>query len=200
MSDNPAAPTDFAMDGPEAARAIAATNFGIEGGLTEAQDAPPHPAGRPATLAINAVAARAFLDACTGSNPRVAYGLGAKVPFHGAVPGQDFTKVDCSGFVREVVFRATNPPFDFSDGSVTQHGWVERQGFEKSTVAAGMARDGAVRIAFLSPQDTSIHIGHVVLLHDGVTWESHGGLGPDSRPWTGTGWQAQTTVFVLTPA
>jgi hypothetical protein len=54
-----------------------------------------------------------------------------------------------------------------------------------------------VRIAFLRPQDVSSHVGHVVLLSGGHTLESHGGVGPDSRPWTGQGWQSKTFVYLL---
>ena len=59
-------------------------------------------------LAIDIDRALAFLHACETSTPRVTYGLGAKVPFLGAVPGRDFQKVDCSGFVREAIRRSTN--------------------------------------------------------------------------------------------
>jgi len=65
---------------------------------------------------------------------------------------------------------------------------------------AGMQRNGAVYIAFLSPNDTSSGIGHVVLIHNGRTLESHGGVGPDSRPWNRTGWQAKATVYLLDPS
>ena len=139
--------------------------------------------------------AKAFLEACRTSHPRVSYGLGKKVPFHGAVPGRDFTQVDCSGFVREAIRLATNQPFP--DGSVVQHDWIRAHGFEKSTIPAGADSDGAVRIAFLRPQDAASHIGHVVLIASGWTLESHGGVGPDSREWDGQGWQAKAFVYVL---
>jgi hypothetical protein len=198
MNEDPAAPEGFDATDKDSVAAVEATNFGADVAETESA-APTHPAGTPATLTIDPVAALAFLQACMNSQPRVSYGLGTKVPFHGAIPGRDFTKVDCSGFVRELVFRATTPPFDFPDGSVVQHDWVAQQGFAKSSIADGKLHDGAVRIAFLAPQASPSHIGHVVILHEGSTLESHGGLGPDSRPWTGDDWQGKTTVFVLTP-
>lgn len=147
------------------------------------------------TLDMNKV--RAFLQACETSQPRVTYGLGKKVPFLAAVPGRDFTQVDCSGFVREALRLATTPPIAFPDGSVNQHDWIRAQGFAKSTVSAATQNDGLVRIAFLRPQDTKSHIGHVVLIAGGRTLESHGGVGPDSRAWTGMKWQASTFVYVL---
>ena len=150
-----------------------------------------------AELTLDMNKARGFLQACETSQPRVRYGLGKKVPSLGAVPGRDFTQVDCSGFVREALRLATTPPIAFPDGSVNQHDWIRAQGFAKSTVAAAIQSDGLVRIAFLRPQDTPSHIGHVVLIAGGKTLESHGGVGPDSRAWTGTNWQASTFVYVL---
>jgi hypothetical protein len=147
-------------------------------------------------------AVQQFLQDCLTSTPRVGYGLGAKiVPVDTQAPGSGgFTKVDCSGFIRAALRRATpHPPrLQFPDGSVVQHDWVRAQGFAKVTVADGQNADGVVRIAFLRPQDSPTNIGHVALIHNGRTIESHGGVGPDSRPWTGADWQARTSVYVLT--
>ena len=106
--------------------------------------------------------------------------------------------VDCSGFVREAIRLATGPPAPFPDGSVVQHDWVRNKGFQRATTADGGLSDDHVRIAFLRPQDVPSRIGHVVLLSGGRTIESHGGVGPDSRAWTGQGWQAKAFVYVLT--
>jgi hypothetical protein len=149
------------------------------------------------TIAIDLGEAQAFLDACMHSTPRVTYGLGAKVPFHGAIPGRDFKAVDCSGFIRELIWRATTPHKSFPDGSVVQHDWIRDHGFERSTPQDALNQDGVVRIAFLRPQDSPSRIGHVVLVHNARTLESHGGVGPDSRAWTNTGWQAKSFVYVL---
>jgi hypothetical protein len=163
--------------------------------------AAPVPRGAaPATVDLDVAIARSFLDACRAASPPVGYGLGAKVPFYGAVPGRDFQRVDCSGFVREAIRRASNRLVPFPDGSVVQHDWVRARGFPKGTVADGTLSDGVLRIAFLRPQDASSRIGHVALLFDGYTLESHGGVGPDARQWNGTGWQAKATVYVLDPA
>jgi subtilisin family serine protease len=141
--------------------------------------------------------AKQFLDDCMNSHPRVTYGLGAKVPFLGAVPGRDFTKVDCSGFVREAIRLSTNPRVPFPDGSVVQHDWVKAHQFERSTVDDGADDDGVVRIAFLSPHDSPQGIGHVMLLSGGKTLESHGGTGPDSRIWADLGFRKKMSVYVL---
>jgi lysozyme family protein len=167
-----------------------------EAGLLEAAESGAFPFP---TLPLDFSKAAAFLQACMNSTPRVTYGLGAKVPFFGAVPGRDFRRVDCSGFVREAIRRATTPRAAFPDGSVVQHDWVKQRNFKKSTPQSALLQDGAVRIAFLRPQDVSSGIGHVVLVHNGRTLESHGGRGPNARPWTNTGWQAKSFVYVLTP-
>ncbi len=151
--------------------------------------------GQAPLLSLDFARAKGFLNACMTLTPRVTYGLGKKVPFLGAVPGRDFTQVDCSGFVREAVREASNPTLAFPDGSVVQHDWVQAQQFPKSSVAAGMQNDGMMRIAFLRPQDVPSGIGHVVLILAGQTLESHGGVGPDSRPWNGQSWQAKTFVY-----
>jgi hypothetical protein len=150
----------------------------------------------PTTVALTIAAAQDFLKKCMTSNPRVTYGLGAKVPFHGAVPGADFRRVDCSGFVREALYCA-NSNLKFPDGSVVQHEWVRVHGFAQTDVASGKTSDNKVRIAFLRPQDTKSGIGHVVLIYNGKTLESHGGVGPDSRLWTGYGWQGIAYVYTL---
>jgi len=154
-------------------------------------------AAAPPLLTLDMAKVRAFLHACMTSTPRVTYGLGKKIPSLSSVPGRDFTQVDCSGFVRQALRLGTNPTLAFPDGSVVQHDWVDKQGFAKSTPAAAKQSDGFVRIAFLRPQDTASHIGHVVLISGAKTLESHGGTGPDSRDWTATGWQASTFVYLL---
>jgi len=201
--EDPAAPAPGDEDrATERDHAIAAqrTNYG---GSPDAPEPPTELAGARArgvvpTLAVDPAALKQFVQACRAAG--VTYGLGKKVPKHGAVPGTDFTKVDCSGFIREAIWRATAPHQDFPDGSVVQRELVEAKGYRHGTSADGLLRDGAVRIAFLRPQDVASGIGHVVLIHDATTFESHGGVGPDSRPWTNTGWQAKTLVYVLTPA
>jgi hypothetical protein len=85
------------------------------------------------------------------------------------VPGRDFTKIDCSGFVRAAIRESTSPTVAFPDGSVIQHDWIKARGYEPSND----------------------------LIYNAKTLESHGGVGPDSHPWTGAGWQANASVYVL---
>jgi hypothetical protein len=201
--DDPAGPAPGDMDDEDTADFETArflTNVG-SGPVDEepaAAAVAPAAAGAPATMQIDIARAQDFLHACMTSNPRVTYGLGKKVPFHGAVPGRDFKKVDCSGFVREAIWRATDPHVNFPDGSVVQHDWVKNKGFQRVNVADGGLNDNHVRIAFLRPQDDGPrHIGHVLLLSGGRTLESHGGVGPDSRAWTNLTFRSKLFVYLL---
>jgi hypothetical protein len=154
-------------------------------------------------MPIDVAKALAFLNACTTSHPRVTYGLDKKAPNDASQPGDPappgFVQLDCSGFVRAAIRRSTTPKLAaFPDGSVQQHDWVKAQGYPKAAVADGAAQDGKVRIAFLPPNASPEHIGHVVLIHDGQTLESHGHVGPDRRQWTSLPWRTSTEVFELT--
>ena len=193
--DDPAAPAPEEMADVAEGRSLANYGAGGDANLGVSAAAAATAEGRLLALDINR--ARAFLLACMNSTPRVRYGLGKKVPFHGATPGRDFTQVDCSGFVREAIRLATNPMVAFPDGSVVQHDWIRDQGFTRSGINDAKQSDGFVRIAFLRPQDSPRRIGHVVLISKARTLESHGGVGPNSRHWTGIGWQARAHVYIL---
>jgi hypothetical protein len=197
--EDPANPTEVSIESvdTELSPAIALTNYG-DPSVNEEFDLSAEQAfveGIP-ELPVDINEALNFLNACMHSTPRVKYGLGAKVSPHGAKPGTGFTKVDCSGFVRETIWRAASH-FNFPDGSVVQHDWIRDQGYERSTRTDALLEEGKVRIVFLRPQDTSSHIGHVALVHNAKTLESHGSFGPNSRPWTNTGWQAKAFVYIL---
>ena len=86
----------------------------------------------------------------------------------------------------------------FPDGSVVQHDWVRDRGYPPCTIDDGTKTDDRVRIAFLPRAKSTSGIGHVVLLWKGMTIESHGGTGPDTRPWTGATWQGKCRLYRLT--
>jgi hypothetical protein len=187
--------------GPADEAAINASNYGWDGKGDVSGESEPSEGERAfgaMVLAFDIQKALDFLHACETSDPRVRYKLGGKCG-PGQVPGRDFQAIDCSGFVREAVRRATNLGNKFPDGSVVQHDWVKARGFDSGETSEGSKQDGTVRIAFLSPGAVG-PIGHVTLVWDGKTLESHGGVGPDSRPWTNTGWQAATAMYVLRSA
>lgn len=148
-------------------------------------------------MQINIATLKDFLRSCQDSIPRVTYRLGAKINSRKAVPGRDFSAVDCSGFVREAILRSTASNITFPDGSVVQHDWIRAHNFKRQDQSSGAATDGRVRIAFLRPQDSPKKIGHVSLIHNGWTLESHGGVGPDSRRWTGRDWQERSYVYAI---
>jgi cell wall-associated NlpC family hydrolase len=125
------------------------------------------------------------------------YGLGAKAPSLGC-DTHEIEAIDCSGFVRFALYRASG--VTLPDGSVNQHDWVDAQGFKRSSVAAAALEDGVLRIAFLSPADGG-GVGHVMLVLNGYTLESHGHKGVDRRPWNTTlyPFMALCSMYVLTP-
>ncbi len=195
--DDPAAPGPGEINdlaGLEASRILA--NLGAAGAVDVAPMAA-FALASPSATRFDLSQAQSFLSACMNAHPRVGYGLGKKSPRLGAVPGRDFTQIDCSGFVREAVRRSTTPTLPFPDGSVVQHEWVRGHGFAAGTIADGAKSDGVVRIAFLTPQDSGEGIGHVVLIANGQTLESHGHVGPDARVWNGRDWQAKAKVYVF---
>ena len=125
------------------------------------------------------------------------YDLGAKIPL-GKDPATmpHGTPVDCSGYDRAAIFWASG--VDIGDGSWHQHEVIKAAGFKASTASAGNLSDGAVRIAFLTPEQGG-GIGHVMVIYMGSTVESHGHHGPDRRLWGSQFFMSECAVFVLTP-
>lgn len=197
IKTSPAAPVEGDQRAGSLEQARNLANYGNADGASDHDfDLRVPPAVAP-TMQFDWGAVLGFLHACETSVPRVKYGLGCKIPGNNAVPGVDFKAVDCSGFVRALVLRYVTPHVAFPDGSAVQHDWVAHQGFAPSTYADGKLADGKVRIAFLNKEDTSDDIGHVLLIRNGATVESHGGVGPDSRTWGSKSWMAKMHVFVL---
>ena len=198
--EDPANPMEAGVEtaGDERSAAVDLTNYG-EPGVNEEFDLAAEEAFAEATpqLEVDITTAQSFLNSCMTSSPRVKYGLGKKISPHGAVPGTDFKKVDCSGFVRETIWRSTTPHFNFPDGSVVQHEFIRNKGYVRVTRTDASLQDGKIRIAFYRPQDSPSHVGHVALVHNAKTLESHGSVGPNSRAWTNTGWQAKAFVYIL---
>ena len=145
------------------------------------------------------------------------YGLGWKIqPLSLQAPdligiyplsGAQGKQVDCSGMSRWLIYHLTGGVTVIPDGSTNQRGWVEGlgrpnlEGFQEVPVADGHQINGVLYIAFLSPTQTNEHIGHVLLLCNGVTYESHGGpgeKGPDSREWGSEPFMAEMSVYQMT--
>lgn len=117
------------------------------------------------------------------------YGYGQKL-----VDGYNPNKqVDCSGLVRYLIGD------QFPDGSVQQHDYIKAKGFLEVPLVIGHRYDGNLYIGFLPPDATSDKIGHVFLLNDNLTLESHGGKGPDRRIWGRMGFESRCSLYLLNP-
>lgn len=101
---------------------------------------------------------------------------------------QSIKELDCSGFVRYLIYQATDGKTKMSDGSYYQRKWCEDRKLTVQDYAKTAYRvDGKLRIAFLSPNKPQRPYGHVWLLYGGKTLESYSsGKGPGSRPWNTT--------------
>lgn len=116
---------------------------------------------------------------------RVKYKLGAKAPLDR--DSRLITKIDCSGFSRWLLARASNQAIKMPDGSQVQLGWVRDQQWRKLVEYADVqhAREDPSRlfIGFLSPKPGNEWPRHVWFIQAGKTMESHGSGGVNSRPW-----------------
>jgi len=116
---------------------------------------------------------------------RVTYSLGGKAQSLDE-DSHDIDAIDCSGFVRYAVAKATNEQVVMPDGSFIQHEWCEQSGLHKlgqySDVQYAKGDPHRLFVGFIAPHEG--HPGHVWLVYKGQTLESHGGgAGVDSRPW-----------------
>lgn len=127
----------------------------------------------------------------------VEYGFGSKARVLESPPqlfsGTKGLCVDCSGFVRWLLWDDIELP----DGSVNQRDFLKANGFKPSKQFDEV--DGRVRIAFLSPGQTPSGIGHVMVVLNGKTMESHGGRGVDRRIWGSKPWMSRCSGFVIDP-
>ena len=131
---------------------------------------------------------------------RIAYSLGAKAASPDATT-TSFHRIDCSGFVGWALSEASYDAFTalFGLGSVEQHDFIICQKFKVSSVGDAFGNDDIVRIAFLTPEAGG-GIGHVLLVLNGLTLESHGGKGVDRRSWNPNTYpfMGRMDVYVLT--
>lgn len=88
--------------------------------------------------------------------------------------------VDCSGFIRWLVYHGSGKALLLPDGSVRQHTRILQDGFSiRDYSTALLNSNGAVYICFMRPTDSKA--GHVWLLHNGQTMESRYGHGISTR-------------------
>ena len=108
----------------------------------------------------------------------VSYQMGGKVKL--SAEPSDIKAIDCSGFTRYLINRVTDGQVTPVDGSDEQNAWCKKHKLLAQTYShvAGLS-DGCLRIAFMPRPH-----GHVWLVMDGMTIESHGGKGPHRRTWS----------------
>lgn len=118
----------------------------------------------------------------------VRYGLGAKAVEHHEFPIFDYPpslpdgRIDCSGFMREALYHGTAGVVLLPDGSSNQGDFLRDQDYKRSTYDNCLLRDGHTRICIARAGGNCGRIGHIWGCYDGMTFESHGGAGPASRP------------------
>ena len=120
----------------------------------------------------------------------VKYGLGAKAPFLDIEPSK-IKKIDCSGFTRYAIYKASSGKLTIPDGSQAQREWCEKK-LKKVDKYSDVTSGGkkSLYVAFIKPWTNGCQgVGHVwfVTKLDGDenpdTMESHGGVGVNSRRW-----------------
>lgn len=127
-----------------------------------------------------------YTDACVKA--RVDYGPhpGYKASPVGQWPVR-FRHIDCSGFVRAAILYATHGKTLMPDGSWNQNDWLEKQGFKYwegthyNTLCA--LHDGHVRVCLHRAGEGGEKWGHIWIVVNGASMESHGGRGPGTRPY-----------------
>ncbi len=144
----------------------------------------------PPTLALP-IDVRTLLDVVVALDDKVPYLLGGK-PSSIKLTTDELLRergragIDCSGFVRWLLFRASSGRVKIPDGSVNQ-----RDRFRALADVAGVAavpytdcgqRDGVLRVAGFT-KSARVAVGHIWLVVDGQTAESHGRHGVNRRAW-----------------
>lgn len=123
------------------------------------------------------------------------YKLGGKAPSLDATAAEiNEIGIDCSGYFRWLIARTSG--MYVPDGSMNQRDWLDQAGFKPTSIDAGKLKDGVVRAAYMKPLPKGV--GHIALVHDGMTIESSGKRGPGRRAWDGQGWQSRCILWVLT--
>ena len=113
---------------------------------------------------------------------RVPYVFGAKArPLCGG-PEALTRGIDCSGYVRWLMYHCSAAGYRFPDGSTLQADWCRKQGFKATSYRLNAGwEDGRLRLCFYRPKGS--RAGHVWFTLNGQTIESAGGRGPTRRSW-----------------
>ena len=120
-----------------------------------------------------------FHDVFLHMEGRVKYGWGIKASSL-ECDSHDIVALDCSGWSRYVIARATEQKWLLPDGSVNQHEACDQAGLVKVEYHLGNG-DGKLYICFMAPAGK--RAGHVFFEKDSFTYECCGSLGVGSRSW-----------------
>ena len=93
------------------------------------------------------------------------------------------SKLDCSGYVKYVLYNVSDGKIDIKGGSYYQYKWCKEQKLKKVDYAkAAKKSDNILRLGYFAKKKKGKY-GHVWLILNGKTLESHGGTGVNRRPW-----------------
>ena len=118
------------------------------------------------------------------------YQMGGKCSNLGTFPptyelnGAPCDGCDCSGFVRSLLYYATEGGLLIPDGTWAEDPWFGPQGFKRTSYVNCAVNDNLVRVAIHRPGGRGGDpTGHIWLCVHQHTVESYGGNGPGERPW-----------------
>jgi hypothetical protein len=91
--------------------------------------------------------------------------------------------LDCSGYVKYLLYNVSEGKISISGGSYYQYKWCKDSGFKKVEYAkAAKKADNILRLGYFKKKKGGKY-GHVWLVLNGQTLESHGKRGVNRRPW-----------------
>lgn len=131
------------------------------------------------TVAVDIPYLRTLMAQCVAAGIR--YLMGGKAHELDTVP-LDVSRIDCSGFARWLLYHATRGKLLLPDGSCIEDQALALDGFKKTDPANCALHDGHVRVCIHLADDKD-GTGHIWIVLNGVTYESHGGRGVSSRAW-----------------
>jgi hypothetical protein len=133
------------------------------------------------------------LDALAALIHRVPYKMGGKAHPLGMsiahfLEDRGPVGIDCSGFVRWLLFLASGGAVNISDGTFNQRDFFRARAdvlhLPSSPYAVCAQHDDVLRVAGFV-KSNKVTFGHIWIVHNGLTGESHGkpSGGIDRRPW-----------------
>lgn len=131
------------------------------------------------TVAVDLPYLLRLMALCVASGVR--YLMGGKARDLDVVP-LDVSRIDCSGFARWLLYHATRGSLLLPDGSCIEDHALALDSFKRSDPSNCALRDGHIRVCIHLADDKD-GTGHIWIVLNGVTYESHGGCGVSSRAW-----------------